>query len=56
MSGKLVVRFAGLFLCKRPAPRLYVYFVLSPVRNARISAGFDVEPLAGTRYALYSSF
>jgi hypothetical protein len=26
------------------------------VRNARISAGFVVEPLAGTRYGLYSSF
>jgi hypothetical protein len=28
----------------------------SPVRNDRISAGFVVEPLAGTRNALYSSF
>jgi hypothetical protein len=30
--------------------------VSSPVRNARIPAGFVVEPLAGTRYELYSSF
>jgi len=30
--------------------------LLSPVRNTRSSAGFVAEPLAGTRYALYSSF
>jgi hypothetical protein len=30
--------------------------LLSPVRNARISASFVVEALAGTRYELYSSF
>jgi hypothetical protein len=30
--------------------------MLSPVRNARSSAGFVVKPLAGTRYSLYSSF
>jgi hypothetical protein len=30
--------------------------LLSPVRNDRSSAGFVVKPLAGTRYALYSSF
>jgi integrase/recombinase XerD len=28
----------------------------SPVRNARNFAGFVVEALAGTRYALYTSF
>jgi len=28
----------------------------SPVRNARVPAGFVVEPSAGTRYGLYSSF
>jgi hypothetical protein len=31
-------------------------FVSSPTRNDRNFAGFVIDPLAGTRYSLYSSF
>jgi hypothetical protein len=40
----------------KASPDARVPEVSSPVRNARIPAGFVGEPSAGTRYGLYSSF